>query len=183
MGLLPSWRRNFSASLRRWRLSITRINSAHSSSSGLTGLSASRLTPADAVSTPGQSAKTCSAVGLRRRFLAQINRTLSDMYLLSDGSGLGLLVFLFLGRSLLGNFDDLLAHPAVGGVLVGAFVPVEMGLQRSHVFDWQFDKMQVIAAGKALRYGHGHVGALQYGGGHQVMLRAQGNLALDTHAT
>ena len=52
------------------------MRSAHSSSSGVTGLSAPRFSPAEEVSMPGQSAKICSAVGLRSRFWLQIKRTL-----------------------------------------------------------------------------------------------------------
>lgn len=35
------------------------------------------MMPADTVSTPGQSANTCSAVGLRKRFLPQMKRMFS----------------------------------------------------------------------------------------------------------
>lgn len=56
--------------------SITKIRSAHSMSSTDKGVSASWLRPADAHSIPGCSANTCSAVGLRHRFLPQIKRTL-----------------------------------------------------------------------------------------------------------
>src|SRR4249919_458507 len=55
--------------------SMTNTRSAHSRSSGVSGLSASWSTPADAVSMPGQSANTCSAVGLRRRLRLQRKRT------------------------------------------------------------------------------------------------------------
>ncbi|MNG02329.1 hypothetical protein D3C84_853550 [compost metagenome] len=41
--------------------------------------------------------------------------------------------------------------------------------------------MQVLAAGEALWDGDGKVSAVQHGRGHQVMLRAQDDLALDTH--
>src|SRR3989338_809752 len=50
---------------------MTKITSAQASNSELRGISASLLIPAEAVSTPGHSANTCSAVGLRRRFLLQ----------------------------------------------------------------------------------------------------------------
>ena len=66
---------NCAVSLVRCDDSMTRIVSAQSRSSGVTGESASRLIPAEEVSTPSQSAKTCSAVGLRSLFLPQTNRT------------------------------------------------------------------------------------------------------------
>lgn len=62
----------------RCERSMQKIVSAHSSNSGVTGLSESALVPAEEVSMPGQSAKTCSAVGLRSRFLPQMKRTLWD---------------------------------------------------------------------------------------------------------
>ncbi|MNR47911.1 hypothetical protein D3C85_1670730 [compost metagenome] len=45
----------------------------------------------------------------------------------------------------------------------------------------QVHVVQVMAASEALGDGDGHVGAVQHGGGHQVVLRAQGDLALDAH--
>src|SRR4249919_3061892 len=62
-------------SLVRCAFSMTKTTSAHSRSSGVRGLSASWSTPAEAVSMPGQSANTCSAVGLRRRLRLQRKRT------------------------------------------------------------------------------------------------------------
>lgn len=76
MRLPRSWGRNLAAILDRCAASITRIVSAQTMSSADTGQSASWPVPADAVSMPGQSANTCSAVGLRKRFLPQTKRTL-----------------------------------------------------------------------------------------------------------
>jgi hypothetical protein len=52
-----------------------KMMSAHATRSGVSGLSASALVPADATSNRGSSANICSAVGLRRRFLPQTKRT------------------------------------------------------------------------------------------------------------
>src|SRR5688572_23156304 len=73
------WKRT--DSLERCARSITKIRSAHCSSSGVSGLSAPTFSPADAVSMPGQFAKTCSAVGLRRRFWLQRKSTLRAIVL------------------------------------------------------------------------------------------------------
>ena len=54
--------RNPWASLARCERSMMKIASAYSRSSALTGTSASCLSPAEAVSTPGHDAKMCSAV-------------------------------------------------------------------------------------------------------------------------
>lgn len=62
-------------SLVRWVCSIATIRSAHSICSSERRTSASRLRPAESVSSPGVSAKICSAVGLRSRFLEQRKRT------------------------------------------------------------------------------------------------------------
>jgi hypothetical protein len=70
------WDLNLAESLARCERSMQKIVSAHWSNSAVTGLSESTLIPADEVSMPGQSANTCSAVGLRSRFLPQIKRTL-----------------------------------------------------------------------------------------------------------
>ena len=56
--------------------SMTKMMSAHCRSSGVTGFSAAWFRPADEASIPGQSAKTCPAVGLRSRFWLQRKRTL-----------------------------------------------------------------------------------------------------------
>src|SRR5690348_12556021 len=55
--------------------SLAEIRSAQATGSGAIGLPASRRTLADPVSTVGQSAKSCPAGGLRRRFLPQMNST------------------------------------------------------------------------------------------------------------
>ena len=55
--------------------SITKMRSAHISSSGVTGFSASWLRPAEATSIPGHDENKRSAVGLRSRFWLQINST------------------------------------------------------------------------------------------------------------
>ncbi len=55
---------------------MTKMMSAHSTSSSVQGSSASGASPADAVSTPGQSANTRSAVGERRRLREQRKRRL-----------------------------------------------------------------------------------------------------------
>ena len=60
---------------------------------------------------------------------------------------------LFVRGDLLAQLDHLLAHPAVGRVLVGAFVPVQVGFNRRHVVDRQVEPMQLMAAGKALEAG------------------------------
>ena len=72
----PRCRLNRDESLVQCDRSMQKIVLAHSSSSGVTGLSESALTPADEVSIPGQAENTCSAVGLRSRFLPQMKRTL-----------------------------------------------------------------------------------------------------------
>ena len=59
----------------RCAFSMTKTMSAQRSESGVSGFSASLVVPADAVSMPGCVAKTCSAVGLRRRFWLQMKRT------------------------------------------------------------------------------------------------------------
>jgi hypothetical protein len=56
-----------------------KMMSAHCTSSGVTGFSASWFRPAEDVSMPGQAAKTCSAVGLRSRFRLQIKSKLRAM--------------------------------------------------------------------------------------------------------
>ena len=53
--------------LLRCVFSMTSMTSAHVTSSEVRGLSASLFVPADATSMSGLDAKTCSAVGLRRR--------------------------------------------------------------------------------------------------------------------
>src|SRR5665213_1463190 len=68
-------RRNRAASRVRCARSMTKTISAQSSTSPLTGSSAESWSPADAHSTPGHCEKTCSAVGLRRRFCAQTKST------------------------------------------------------------------------------------------------------------
>ncbi len=82
---------------------------------------------------------------------------------------------------LLAQLDDLLAHPAVGRVLIGALVPVQVGFQLRHVAHRQHRVVQVVVTGEAFRHGHRHVGLLDHRGGHQVVLRAQRDLALDAH--
>ena len=47
----------------------------------------------------------------------------------------GLQSLLFLCNHALAQFRDLLAHPAVGRVLVGAFMPVQVRFQRRHITD------------------------------------------------
>ena len=66
---------NRAESFDRCTRSITKIKSAHSSSSGVTGICAPWLSPADAVSMPGHDEKTCYAVGLRSRFWLQMKST------------------------------------------------------------------------------------------------------------
>ncbi len=70
--------RNFLESLLRCDFSITHMRSAQANNSGDTGTVASFANPADRVSTPGQSANTCSAVGLLRRFCEHTKRTFVD---------------------------------------------------------------------------------------------------------
>jgi hypothetical protein len=53
---------------------MTKIVSAHSSNSGVTGFSASWFVPAELTSMPARLEKTCSAVGLRSRFWLHMNR-------------------------------------------------------------------------------------------------------------
>src|SRR4051812_37620429 len=67
--------RKLAASLRRCSFSMTKIMSAHATRSGVSGVSASALVPAEATSKRGSPANICSAVGLRRRFLPQTKRT------------------------------------------------------------------------------------------------------------
>ena len=55
--------------------SMTKMISAHSTNSGVNGLSASWFVPAESHSIPGWLANICSAVGLRRRFWLQMKRT------------------------------------------------------------------------------------------------------------
>jgi len=85
---------------------------------------------------------------------------------------------IFLRRYPLAQLDHLFAHPAVRGILIGAFVPVQVCFHGGQVVDRHCYVIQVVALGKALRHGHHHVGLLQYLGRHQVVLRAQGNPAL-----
>lgn len=79
----------FCESLRWCCFSMTKMTSAHSTSSGDSGLSAPRFVPAEAVSRPGRSANTCSAVGLRRRFWLQMKRRrkLRAARLINAGAG------------------------------------------------------------------------------------------------
>src|SRR6476620_5807364 len=74
----PRCARNFFESLLRCAFSMTKIMSDHARTSGVTGLPASFPRPADCVSMPGRSEKTCSAVGLRSRFCVQMKRTFLD---------------------------------------------------------------------------------------------------------
>src|ERR1700722_8220465 len=73
-------------------VSITMTRSAHSNKSALTQHSASALVPAELTSIRSKSAKIASAVGLRRRFLAQTNKTrIIQPYPIATGSlGIGL---------------------------------------------------------------------------------------------
>ena len=64
-------------SFARWARSMTKMMSAHSTSSAEHGSSASGASPAEAVSTPGRLANTCSAVGERRRLREQRKRRLA----------------------------------------------------------------------------------------------------------
>ncbi len=60
-------------------------------------------------------------------------------------------------------------------------MPVQVGLDRGNVADWQVDIVQVVTSGEALGHGHDHVGLLQHLGCHHVVLRAQRYPALDAH--
>ena len=69
------WVLNFEDSLLRCAFSITKMISAHSNNSGVTGFSASLFSPADAHSNSDQDENTCSAVGLRSLFWLQMKST------------------------------------------------------------------------------------------------------------
>src|SRR5205809_7564965 len=68
------WTRNFFESFVRWLFSMTKMRSAHSIHSGVSGSSASWFMPAEATSMPRYDENVFSAVGLRRRFWPQIKR-------------------------------------------------------------------------------------------------------------
>src|SRR3989441_790623 len=68
------WTRNFFESFVRWLFSMTKMRSAHSIHSGVSGSSASGFMPAEATSMPGYDENVFSAVGLRMRFWPQIKR-------------------------------------------------------------------------------------------------------------
>src|SRR3546814_13645576 len=74
--LLPKCVLNLADSLERCTRSMTKMMSAQAKSSGVTGLAASWLKPAEDVSIPEASATTCSAVGLRSLLRLQLTRTL-----------------------------------------------------------------------------------------------------------
>ena len=71
-------------SLVRCMFSITKMMSAYSTSSAVSGVSASALVPAEATSMSFRVAKTCSAVALRNRFWLQTNKTLGMVALLRN---------------------------------------------------------------------------------------------------
>src|SRR3546814_2797482 len=73
--LLPKCVLNLADSLERCTRSLTKIMSAQAKSSGVTGLAASWLKPAEDVSIPKASAKTCPAVGLRSLLRLKMKRT------------------------------------------------------------------------------------------------------------
>ena len=59
-------------------------------------------------------------------------------------------------------------------------MPIDVGFQR-HDVHRQIDLVQVVAPGETLGNGHSHVGLVDHLSRHQVVLRAQGDLALQTH--
>jgi len=63
--------------------SITKMMSAHSIKSPLSGVSASLLVPAPIASIPEYVQNTASAVGLRRRFLLHTKRKFTDYWLVA----------------------------------------------------------------------------------------------------